>query len=123
MIKCDPIIGVLNVEKSSEWYQKLLDCNSSHGGNAFEILTDNNGEIFLCLHKWAEHEHPTLSDPTIQPGNGLVLYLIVEDLNKVWANAQELNTKIEESPQINPSSGKEQFCLRDLEPFPSRSYA
>lgn len=83
MIKSEPIIGVQDVERSSEWYQQLLGCKSNHGGATFEILTDINGETFLCLHKWGEHEHPTLSNPKVQPGNGLILYLKVNDLNQV----------------------------------------
>ncbi|WP_339709445.1 VOC family protein [uncultured Kriegella sp.] len=117
MIKNEPIIGVFNVEKSSKWYQKLLNCNSSHGGSTFEMLTDNTGEVFLCLHKWGEHEHPTLSSPQIPPGNGLILYLRVEDLNKVWNNAKELKLEMEEARHMNPNSGKEQFCLRDLDGY------
>ncbi len=117
MIKSEPIIGVQDVEKSSEWYQKLLGCKGSHGGKVFEMLTDTHGKIFLCLHKWGEHEHPTLLSPKIQPGNGLILYLRVKDLNKAWENAQELNAKIEEPPRVNPNSGKEQFCLRDLDGY------
>ncbi|WP_282042733.1 VOC family protein [Winogradskyella flava] len=117
MIKNEPIIGVSDVEKSSDWYQKLLDCNSSHGGATFEMLTDNNGEVFLCLHKWGEHGHPTLASSQIQPGNGLILYLRVENLNKVWNNAREFNFKIEESRHMNPNSGKEQFCLKDLDGY------
>ena len=117
MIKSQPIIGVLDVEKSSEWYQKLLACKSSHGGATFEMLKDHKGEVFLCLHKWGEHEHPTLENPKIQVGNGLILYLIVEDLPEIWKNAQELNAIIEEPPSINPNSGKEQFCLRDLDGY------
>lgn len=117
MIKNEPIIGVQDVEKSSAWYQKLLQCNSSHGGSTFEMLTDEEGEIFLCLHKWGEHEHPTLSSPKIQAGNGLILYLKVEDLDKAWKNAQELNAKIEGPPSLNPNSGKKQFCLRDLDGY------
>ncbi len=117
MIKNEPIIGVSDVEKSSQWYQELLDCHSSHGGSTFEMLTDSKGEVFLCLHKWGEHEHPTLTSPEIQPGNGLILYLRVEDLNKVWANAQKSGFEIEESIHMNPNSGKEQFCLRDLDGY------
>jgi len=117
MIKNEPIIGVQDVEKSSRWYQKLLGCHSSHGGDTFEMLTDNNGHIFLCLHKWGEHDHPTLSNPKIEIGNGLILYLKVENLDNVWNNSQALNAKIEEPPHNNPNSGKEQFCLRDLDGY------
>lgn len=38
MIKSEPIIGVIGVEKSAEWYQKLLHCNCSPGGDTFEML-------------------------------------------------------------------------------------
>ena len=117
MIKNEPIIGVLDVKKSSEWYQKLLGCNGSHGGDSFEMLTDEHGDVFLCLHKWGEHEHPTLSSPKIQAGNGLILYLKVENLNQVWDNAQLLDATIEESRALNSNSGKEQFCLRDLDGY------
>ena len=117
IIKCEPIIGVVDVEKSAEWYQQLLDCKRNHGGNTFEMLSDNNGEVFLCLHKWGEHEHPTLSNLNIQSGNGLILYLKVEDFNKVWDNAQVLNIKVEEPRGINENTGKEQFCLRDLDGY------
>ncbi len=117
MIKNEPIIGVRNVVNSAEWYQYLLDCNRNHGGNTFEMLADRTGAVFLCLHKWGEHEHPTLSNPKIEPGNGLILYLKVVDLDKVWNKAQDLNAKIEEERHMNPNSGKEQFCLRDLDGY------
>ncbi len=117
MIKHEPIIGVQDVEKSSAWYQKLLGCKSNHGGSEFEMLADEKGDVFLCLHKWGEHDHPTLSSPKIQSGNGLILYLRVEDLDKAWQNAEELNARIEEPPQLNPNSGKRQFSLLDLDGY------
>jgi uncharacterized glyoxalase superfamily protein PhnB len=117
MIKSEPIIAVADVERSSNWYQKLLGCNSGHGGDTFEMLTDKNGETFLCLHKWGEHEHPTLTAHKGLSGNGLVLYLKVEDLDFVWNNAQNLKAKIEEPPALNPNSGKQQFSLRDLDGY------
>lgn len=113
MIKNQPIIAVQDVELSTQWYQALLNCKGTHGGSTFEMLTDENDAVFLCLHKWGEHEHPTLSDPGIPPGNGLILYLQVQDLDKVWNNATELKANTEESPHLNPNSGKRQFCLRD----------
>lgn len=117
MIKNEPIIGVKNVAVSSIWYQQLLGCKSNHGGGTFEMLADNEEAIFLCLHKWGEHEHPTLSSPIIQPGNGLILYLKVDNLTTIWNNAQEMEAIIEEDPHMNPNSGKEQFSLRDLDGY------
>lgn len=117
MIKNESIIGVRDVEKSTEWYVQLLGCKGSHGGDTFEMLTDDKGHVFLCLHKWGEHEHPTLMSPKVKPGNGLILYLKVDDLKKVWSNAQKLQALIEEGIHINPNNGKEQFCLRDLDGY------
>ena len=61
-MKCDPILAVQNVTASSKWYQDVLSCKSVHGGNDFDILVDNEGEVVLCLHSWEEHEHPTMYD-------------------------------------------------------------
>lgn len=117
MIKSEPIIGVKDVAKSSEWYQTLLKCKGLHGGETFEMLADDNENVFLCLHKWGEHEHPTISKSSLPPGNGLILYLRVTDLENVWKAAQDLNAKIEAIPQINPNSGKEQFSIRDVDGY------
>ncbi len=113
MTRTEPIIAVKSVIKSSEWYQKLLDCNSSHGGETFEILTDHDGTVILCLHLWGEHEHPTMANPEIPIGNGLILYIRVTNLTNIWENAQFLNANIHQEPHFNPNSGQHQFTLRD----------
>lgn len=51
MIRTETIIGVADVVKSSNWYQSLLGFKSSHGGDAFEILADQDDTVILCLHK------------------------------------------------------------------------
>jgi len=112
MIKTEPIIAVADVEKSSAWYQKLLHCKSNHRGAVFEILTDENGEHILSLHKWGAHEHPTFTNPE-NAGNGLILYFLVEDLDRVWENARKLNAVIEEAPHLNTNSHRMEFSLRD----------
>lgn len=98
MIRTEAIIGVEDVEKSSEWYQKLLDCKSRHGGNTFEVLTDTDGTVILCLHKWGEHSHPTLTSPIIANGNGLILYIKVSNLDTVWSSANKMQSTIEAAP-------------------------
>lgn len=117
MIRTETIIAVKNVIESSEWYQQLLECDSSHGGNTFEILTDKDGTTILCLHKWGEHEHPTMTDPNIVIGNGLILYIRVSGLNKIWNNALALKANIHQKPHLNPNSGRNQFTLRDLDGY------
>ena len=51
MIKSESNIGVAYVQRSSEWYHKLLNCDGTHGGDTFEMLAYANIEVFLCLHK------------------------------------------------------------------------
>ena len=117
MIRAEPIIGVDNVEKSSKWYQELLGCKNAHGGDTFEILADQDDTVILCLHKWGEHEHPTLSSSEITPGNGLILYFKVDNLEKIWKNAKHLNALIEVEPNVNQNSGKREFAIRDLDNY------
>jgi len=116
MIRTEPIIGVQNVEKSSNWYQNLLGCKSNHGGDEFEILADQDDTIILCLHKWGEDNHPTLSNPKMA-GNGLILYFRVDNLDEKWENAKSLNAEIEEEPSLNQNSGKKEFAIRDLDGY------
>lgn len=117
MIRTETIIGVNNIEKSSNWYQRLLGCKSNHGGDTFEILADQDDTVILCLHKWEEHNHPTLSTPKMVAGNGLILYFRVDNLDEIWENAKRLSAEIEEQPHLNQNSGKEEFSIRDLDNY------
>lgn len=117
MIKTEPIIAVEDVKKSSSWYQRILNCKSGHGGEVFEILTDENKNQILSLHKWGEHEHPTLTEPKNENGNGLILYFLVKDLMLIWKNALELNAQIEEKPHLNKNSGRMEFSIRDSDNY------
>lgn len=117
MIRTEPIIAVKNVAKSSKWYQNLLECKSSHGSDTFEILTDKAGVVILCLHKWGEHDHPTMKDSKITIGNGLILYIRVSVLNQIWQNAKNINANIHQEPHLNENSGQRQFTLRDLDGY------
>ena len=117
MIRTEPIIAVKNVSKSSKWYQRLLDCKSGHGGDSFEILQDKDDTVILCLHKWGEHDHPTMTDPNLPIGNGLILYIRVNNLDEIWQNAIELKANIEEQIHLNSNSGQQQFTLRDADGY------
>ena len=40
-----PLISVSDVEASSRWYQRLLGCESAHGGPEYERLVAPGGEL------------------------------------------------------------------------------
>lgn len=116
MVRTETIIAVKDVPKSSTFYQDLLNCKSEHGGETFEILTSEN-IVVLCLHKWGEHEHPTMLNSEKESGNGLILFFRVDDLNKVFTNARKINANIEKEMHYNENSLKNQFILRDLDNY------
>ena len=113
MTKIDPIIAVKDVEASSKWYQSVFDCGSMHGGKEFDILVGENDEILICLHKWGEHGHPTMNDPGITPGNGLILYLRTENMNLIRQNVEKIGGVVEEDIHLNPNSRRKEFSVRD----------
>src|SRR5690606_8774967 len=106
MIKTDPIIAVANVEASSAWYQTVFDCRSKHGGKDFDILVDDNGEVLICLHKWGEHNHPTMRNFNIISGNGLIIYFRTTKMKIIRENIKQHGFKVEEEIHLNPNSLK-----------------
>ena len=113
MTKLDPIIAVKDVEASSKWYQSVFNCRSMHGGKDFDILMSENDEILICLHKWGEHDHPTMADPNIVPGNGLILYFRTENMETIRETVERIGGLIAEDVHLNPNSTKKEFSLRD----------
>ena len=80
-------------------------------------MTDDNGTVILCLHKWKEDNHPTMIDESIKPGNGLILYFRVNNLEKIRENAEKLGAVIEEDIHMNPNSENEEFSILDLDGY------
>ncbi len=113
MTKLDPIIAVKDVESSSKWYQKIFGFITRHGGNHFSVLVTDDEEIVLCLHKWEEHNHPTMTNPSITPGNGLLLYFRTENMDNIYQNALKAGCIIEEDIHLNLNSLKKEFSFRD----------
>lgn len=117
MKKIDPIIAVKDVNVSAEWYQSVFGCKRKHGGNDFAVLEDENNEVLICLHKWGEHEHPTMVNPNITPGNGLILYYKTDNLEAIRQNMEKMGYPIEEDVHLNPNSKKKEFSLRDIDGY------
>jgi hypothetical protein len=113
MTQVDPIIAVNNVETSSKWYQSVFGCRSMHGGKEFDILVSEDEEILSCLHKWGEHQHPTMINPEIAPGNGLILYFRTDMMLVIRQNVDNIGGYVEEDIHLNPNSRKREFSLRD----------
>lgn len=109
------IIGVKDVAASFSWYQKLLGLPVSAPAHTyFGQIVDTDGTVLLCLHQWGEHDHPSLASPTrAEPGNGLLLFFRVDDLETSLKNARELVDSFEEEPNQNPNTRTMEFSLRD----------
>lgn len=113
MTKLDPIIAVKDVEASSQWYQKIFLFKRAHGGDNFSVLISSDNNIVLCLHKWEEHHHPTMTNSNIPVGNGLLLYFRTENMDEIFQNAIKAGCAIEEEVHLNPNSRKQEFSFRD----------
>lgn len=111
MTKLDPIIAVKDMDASSKWYQMVLGCRGR--GHHIITLMSENDEILLCLHKWGEHEHPTMTNPNIPQGNGLILYFRTENMNAIRHNVEKMDYPVEDDIHLNLNSGKKEFSLRD----------
>jgi catechol 2,3-dioxygenase-like lactoylglutathione lyase family enzyme len=113
MTRLDPIIAVKDIEASSSWYQKIFGLRNQHGGDHFSVLVSDENEVVLCLHKWGEHNHPTMVNPGITPGNGLLLYFRTGNMGTIYQNVLEASCLIEEDIHVNPNSLKREFSFRD----------
>ncbi|MGH8083341.1 MAG: VOC family protein [Lysobacter sp.] len=109
------IIGVADVARSFGWYQSLFgQAKTAPAHEYFGQILDADGTVLICLHQWGSHEHPTLTSPErAQPGNGLLLFFRVDDFDETLLRARALVSELEEEPGLNPSTGTQEFALRD----------
>lgn len=109
------IIGVADVARSFAWYQSLLGHAATQPAHDyFGQILDADGTVLLCLHRWGDHEHPSLASPHhAAPGNGLLLFFRVDDFDQALGRARNLGTMLEGKPDINPATGTREFGLRD----------
>ena len=90
-----PLICVRDVEASSRWYQRLLNCQSAHGGPEYERLVAN-GILILQLHSFeVEHHHGPIGDPNDKPyGNGVLLWFELDDFDAAASRATQLKAEV-----------------------------
>jgi catechol 2,3-dioxygenase-like lactoylglutathione lyase family enzyme len=118
-----PLICVNDVEASSAWYRRLLNCRSDHGGKHYERLTVD-GTLVLQLHHFdVEHDHGRIGDPADRPyGNGLLLWFEVDDFDAAVGRAEELKAEMILPKHRNPPDGNGgpnhwECWLRDLDGY------
>jgi catechol 2,3-dioxygenase-like lactoylglutathione lyase family enzyme len=109
------IIGVNDVALSFKWYQSLFgQQQTAPAHDYFGQLLDSDGTVLLCLHKWGDHEHPSLLSPAhAAPGNGLLLFFRIDDFEPALHRARGLVSRLEEEPHINPNTRTKEFSVRD----------
>ncbi|HTE54904.1 MAG TPA: VOC family protein [Kofleriaceae bacterium] len=118
-----PLIAVADVEASSRWYQRLLGCQSAHGGPNYERL-ERDGVLVLQLHRWeVEHHHGPIGDPASRPyGNGVLLWFETDEFDATIARAVALGAEMVLAPHRNPPSGDggpdhRECWVRDLDGY------
>ena len=109
------IIGVRDVSRSFKWYQSLFgQAATQPAHDFFGQIVDSDGTVLICFHQWGAHDHPSLTSPdTATPGNGLLLFFRVDDFDMALKRARLLVTHFEEEPHVSPSTGTDEFSLRD----------
>jgi uncharacterized glyoxalase superfamily protein PhnB len=113
MIKLDPIIAVKNVNAAVKWYKQIFKFKKAHGGKDFAVLVNQDNEIILCLHKWGEHQHPSLTEPNVVKGNGLLLYFRTDNLEAIRVEVEKIGWVVEEEIHLNQNSFKKEFSIKD----------
>ena len=101
-----PLIAVTDVEASSRWYQRLLRCQSAHGGTEYERLV-SNGALILQLHRFGvAHHHGAIGDPDDKPfGNGVLLWFEIDDFDDAVIRVADLKAPIVCERHRNPPDG------------------
>lgn len=113
------IIGVAAVAVSFRWYQTLFGQPlTAPAHDDFGQIRDEDGTVLLCLHQWGAHGHPSLTSPDrAAPGNGLLLFFLVDDFDAALERARSLVPQLEEEPHTNPHTQALEFSLRDLDGY------
>lgn len=103
-----PLLVVHDVEATSRWYQRLLGCQSAHGGPEYERLQTADGTLILQLHAFSvDHHHGPIADPEARPyGNGVLLWFEVDDFDAAVRRAGELAAEVVLAPHRNPPEGR-----------------
>ena len=105
------MINVEDVELSSRWYQRLLGCQSGHGGPDFEMLIDGQ-QLMMMLHRSSADHHPSSPSPGAAVGIGVCIYIRVDDIQAIAARATEMGLA-NDGVRRNDLAHQDELELRD----------
>jgi catechol 2,3-dioxygenase-like lactoylglutathione lyase family enzyme len=121
-MRAQPLIVCRDVEASSGFYQRLLGCQSGHGGREYERLVDprlhhsqwGTDGLLLQLHASdIDHHHGPIADPGQPLGNGVLVWFEVDDFDAAVARARELEARVVLDVHRNPSAQHRELWIAD----------
>jgi predicted enzyme related to lactoylglutathione lyase len=124
----EPLITVSNVYASSKWYQAVLGCTSRWGGleddpdHGYDCIV--SGEtVILHLHAREVDDHAFLKEAGRDAhGQGMCLYLRVDDVEDVFNRARKANAQIIAPPKLNETPGWLELELVDPDGYYLTAY-
>ena len=120
------IIAVRDVEASSAWYLSLLGQEWRPTGHTdeFDQILDDDETVLVCLHKWGAHgEGPPLESPNgAEPGNGVLLSILVDDFEACLGRAKVLGQPFDIDTERRAGDWRT-FSVRDPDGYYVSIYA
>lgn len=111
------MITVVDVERASLWYQRVLGGVSGHGGDEYERIRVD-GELVLQLHRLGcDHHHGALADPDQPLGNGVAVWFETDDLDAAADRIRDLGARVVAEVHVNPNAGHREVWARDLDGY------
>src|SRR5262249_16071627 len=116
-MRLQPLICVRDVEASSRWYQRLLGCQSAHGGPEYERLAWQDGVILKFDQRDVGNHQGRIGDPNITAyGNGVLLWFVLDDFDAAVARAKEIKAEVIK-PRHRSENAHWECWLRDPEGY------
>lgn len=111
-MKIEPLIVVENVAESSLFYQKILECESGHGGDEYEMLM-KDGKLLLQLHHKDAHDHPLMYTEAVPVGNGVMLWFRTSDFDKAVERVKKYSPNVVADAHVNPNARQHEIWFKD----------
>ena len=115
------LIVVKDVMHTSKLLCDLFHWKSTHGGNEFDILKDENNTPAILLHAFNSHDHARFNDIEEKAlGVGSSLYIFVKGIDLTYEKVQKNeNLIVIEELFLNKNSGAREFtfCLQEGHKF------